>query len=341
MRRARRRWRMPCGDRADTGDAAAAGRPGHRHGGRRRCLPGRSGWRKCAFARCGWATNAGRMQHADPCWIGKLFDEAAAHGISLLDAPVTEVVCRPRPARCAFSSAVRRQASPRYNRCSTCWLGDDLSRPPAARRDAEAEKQFPVRVQVAALAEAMVAIERSGLDVEAAFRLIGTGAPAAPCVNAVGDRMIQRVYTRAIPHSVDGKDLGYAERTMKEMGIESRMAAPCDIPFPHGGPTGSSGRRYRRRRRHLDDAPPAINAAGEGHARSRRMIDHGSPISHSINGRRSVDRRQTPAMACRARRSSASSRPDGRVDGAAPRPAMAAIHILKPPVLPALLTDKW
>ena len=70
---------------------------------------------------------------------------------------------------------------------------------------------FLCGVQVAALAEAMVAIERSGLDVEAAFRLIGTGAPGSPLVNAVGDRMIQRVYTPQFLIPLMAKDLGYAE----------------------------------------------------------------------------------------------------------------------------------
>ncbi|WP_294268992.1 NAD(P)-dependent oxidoreductase [uncultured Sphingomonas sp.] len=165
-------------------------------------------------------------------WIGKLFDEAAAHGISLLDAPVTGSRVQAASGTLRFlvggeaASVAKAQSVFDVLGSETIYLG-----PSGSGAMLKLINNFLCGVQVAALAEAMVAIERSGLDVEAAFRLIGTGAPGSPLVNAVGDRMIQRVYTPQFLIPLMAKDLGYAERTMKEMGIESRMAAPAISHF--------------------------------------------------------------------------------------------------------------
>lgn len=77
---------------------------------------------------------------------------------------------------------------------------------------------FVCGVQAAALAEAMVWIERSGLDRARALEVLTAGAPGSPLVKTVSARMAAPDYTPNFHLSLMAKDIGYA---IEEAGARS------------------------------------------------------------------------------------------------------------------------
>lgn len=65
-------------------------------------------------------------------------------------------------------------------------------------------------VQIAAFAEALAALERSGIDLPKALGVITNGASGSPIVKAVAPRMTARDYTPNFHLKLLAKDIGYA-----------------------------------------------------------------------------------------------------------------------------------
>lgn len=89
---------------------------------------------------------------------------------------------------------------------------------------------FVCGVQVAALAEAMAMIERSGLDRAKALEIIANGAPGSPLVKTVSARMITPDYTPNFSLRLMTKDLGYAIAEGGKLSLHlSTAAAALDV----------------------------------------------------------------------------------------------------------------
>lgn len=84
---------------------------------------------------------------------------------------------------------------------------------------------FICGVQVASLAEAMVMIERSGLDRAKVLDVLTNGAPGSPLVKTVSARMTAPDFTPNFPLRLMAKDLGYAIREGKKLSVELTTAA--------------------------------------------------------------------------------------------------------------------
>jgi 3-hydroxyisobutyrate dehydrogenase len=84
---------------------------------------------------------------------------------------------------------------------------------------------FVCGVQVAALAEAITLVERSGLALAAALPILLNGAPGSPLVNAVGPRMASGDYTVAFMLALMRKDLAYAMAEGEANGVPLTTAA--------------------------------------------------------------------------------------------------------------------
>ncbi|KTT73557.1 NAD(P)-dependent oxidoreductase [Sphingomonas endophytica] len=175
-------------------------------------------------------------------WIATLATEAATRGIGLIDAPVTGSRAQAAAGELRFlvggDAATVDGARPvlALLGVETIHLG-----PSGSGAMLKLLNNFLCGVQVAALAEAVAAIERSGLDPDAAFRVIRTGAPGSPLVNAVGDRMMRRAYEPHFLVPLMAKDLDYAARAMKELGVDSLMAAPARSRFQTAAGQGHDG----------------------------------------------------------------------------------------------------
>ncbi len=172
-------------------------------------------------------------------WILALAAEAEARGVALLDAPVTGSRAQAAGGELRFLAGGDGQALARVQPIldilgvETVHLG-----PTGSGSMLKLINNFLCGVQVAALAEAVAAIERSDLDSDTAFRLIRTGAPGSPLVNAVGDRMLRRAYEPQFLIPLMAKDLEYARRTFAGMGVETRIAGPARELFENAAGQG-------------------------------------------------------------------------------------------------------
>jgi 3-hydroxyisobutyrate dehydrogenase len=84
---------------------------------------------------------------------------------------------------------------------------------------------FVCGVQVAALAEALVMIERSGLDRGKSLEVLTNGAPGSPLVKMVSARMTAPDYTPNFMLKLMAKDLRYAILEGKNNSVELETAA--------------------------------------------------------------------------------------------------------------------
>jgi|SRR5579862_1226672 len=84
---------------------------------------------------------------------------------------------------------------------------------------------FVCGVQVAALAEALVLIERSGLDRGKSLEVLTNGAPGSPLVKMVSTRMTASDYTPNFLLKLMAKDLRYAVQEGKKSSVELETAA--------------------------------------------------------------------------------------------------------------------
>jgi len=97
---------------------------------------------------------------------------------------------------------------------------------------------FVCGVQVAALAEALAMIERSGLDRTKAMEIIGNGAPGSPLVKAVSARMMEANYTPHFHLRLMAKDLGYAIKEGSALSVELKTAVAALDWFQRGTDAG-------------------------------------------------------------------------------------------------------
>jgi 3-hydroxyisobutyrate dehydrogenase len=93
---------------------------------------------------------------------------------------------------------------------------------------------FVCGVQVAALAEAMAMIERSGLDRAKALEIIVNGAPGSPLVKAVSARMTTRDYAPHFLARLMAKDLNYAIKESGKFSIDLATAVAALDVFQKG-----------------------------------------------------------------------------------------------------------
>ena len=84
---------------------------------------------------------------------------------------------------------------------------------------------FVCGTQVAALAEAMAMIERSGLDRTQAVDVLLSGAPGSPLVKLIAGRMTAADYTPNFFLALLAKDLGYAIQEAGALSLDLTTAA--------------------------------------------------------------------------------------------------------------------
>ena len=160
-------------------------------------------------------------------WIEELSREAAAAGCELLDAPVTgskpqaaageliflvggsaDALERARPALAAMSRAVVHVGAT------------------GAGALLKLVNNFLCAVQAASLAEAIVLIEKSGLDRDKALEVLTAGAPGSPLIKTLAGRMAARDYTPNFSLRLAAKDMDYAAGEGRRHGVPLSTVAP-------------------------------------------------------------------------------------------------------------------
>jgi 3-hydroxyisobutyrate dehydrogenase len=144
-------------------------------------------------------------------WVRELSTAAASRGCEFLDAPVTGSKMQSTAGELSFlvggESATLEKVRPVF-----AAMGKNILPlgPVGSGALLKLINNFVCGAQVAALAEAMAMIERSGLERTKALEIIVNGAPGSPLVKAISTRMTTPDYTPNFLLRLLAKDLNYA-----------------------------------------------------------------------------------------------------------------------------------
>ena len=168
-------------------------------------------------------------------WINELARAASARGCEVLDAPVTGSRTQAAAGELNFLvggntatlAAIRPVLAVMSK--SVTHLG-----PLGSGALVKLVNNFICGVQIAALAEGLAMIERSGLDRAKALEIITNGAPGSPLVKAVSARMTAADYTPHFLLRLMAKDLAYAQKEAALHSLELGTAAAALALFEKG-----------------------------------------------------------------------------------------------------------
>jgi 3-hydroxyisobutyrate dehydrogenase len=174
-----------------------------------------------------------------PAWIVELSEQAKSRGLELLDAPVTGSRMQAQEGELKFlvggSEEALAKAEPILRAMSkeVIHLG-----PVGSGAKMKLVNNFLSGVQVAALAEAIAWLERSGLDREKALEILKSGAPGSPLLAGISSRMVRRDYSVNFLLRLMSKDLQYAVEAAGTTGVNLTTAANARQLFEHAATAG-------------------------------------------------------------------------------------------------------
>ena len=172
-------------------------------------------------------------------WVRELSAAVKAQGGDLLDAPVTGSRTHAAAGELTFlvggEAATLERVRPVLAAMSKAivHLG-----PAGSGAMIKLINNFVCGVQVAALAEALTMIERSGLDRARALEVLTGGAPGSPLVKTVAGRMTAPDYTPNFHLQLMAKDLTYAIAEGQGLGLNLATATAALGEFKNGVAAG-------------------------------------------------------------------------------------------------------
>jgi 3-hydroxyisobutyrate dehydrogenase len=167
-------------------------------------------------------------------WVHELDRAAREHGCELVDAPVTGSKPQAAAGQLLFlaggSSAALDKITPILKS-----MGRDVVHvgPVGSGARLKLINNFLSGSQVAALAEALSLIERSGLDTQKALGVLTEGAPGSPLVKLLSGRMTARQYEPNFLLRLMAKDLRYAVSEAENQGLDLDMGRAALRVFEH------------------------------------------------------------------------------------------------------------
>jgi 3-hydroxyisobutyrate dehydrogenase len=167
-------------------------------------------------------------------WVHELDRAAKEHGCELVDAPVTGS----KPQAMAGQLLFLAGGSPGAVESITPALkamGRDVVHvgPVGSGARLKLINNFLSGSQVAALAEALSLIERSGLDVQKSLGVLTEGAPGSPLVKLLSGRMVGRQYEPNFLLRLMAKDLRYAVAEAELQALDLDMGRAALRVFEH------------------------------------------------------------------------------------------------------------
>jgi 3-hydroxyisobutyrate dehydrogenase len=154
-------------------------------------------------------------------WVRELAAAAAQMKCEFLDAPVTGSKSHAAGGELNFlvggDSATLEKARP-----VLAAMGKTITHlgPTGSGAMIKLINNFVCGVQVAAFAEALTMIERSGLDRAKALEILTHGAPGSPLVRTVAGRMTAPDFTPNFMLRLMAKDIGYAIQEGGKLSVE-------------------------------------------------------------------------------------------------------------------------
>lgn len=160
-----------------------------------------------------------------PKWIARWSADGAAGGCACLDAPVTGSRVQAESGELSFM--VGGEASVVASAMAVLGAMGKAVLPLGPIGSGAMFKlinNYLCGVQLASMAEAMVMIDRSGLDRDAALAALLAGAPGSPLVKTVAGRMAARDFRPNFMVRLMAKDLAYATAAADGMSLDLAMA---------------------------------------------------------------------------------------------------------------------
>jgi 3-hydroxyisobutyrate dehydrogenase len=167
-------------------------------------------------------------------WIDELARAAKEQGAEVVDAPVTGSKPQAAAGQLLFlaggSNAAVEKITPILKS-----MGRDVVHvgPSGSGARLKLINNFLSGSQVAALAEALSVIERSGLDREKALGVLTEGAPGSPLVKLLSGRMTNREYEPNFALQLMTKDLRYAVNEADRHSLDLDMGRAALRVFEH------------------------------------------------------------------------------------------------------------
>ena len=159
-------------------------------------------------------------------WVQELAATAQKQKCEFLDAPVTGSKSHSANGELSFLIGGNPATIEKLRPIFSCMGKTILSvGPTGSGALVKLINNFICGVQVAALAEAMAMIERSGLDRAQVLEFLTNAAPGSPIVKTVAARMTAPDFTPNFPLRLLTKDLGYAIREGEKLSIELMTVA--------------------------------------------------------------------------------------------------------------------
>jgi 3-hydroxyisobutyrate dehydrogenase len=172
-------------------------------------------------------------------WVQRLAKAAADAGCEFLDAPVTGSKTHAAAGELNFIVGGDPATLEKVRSVLAAMSKSILPiGPTGSGAMLKLINNFVCGVQVAALAEAMAMIERSGLDRAKAMEIIANGAPGSPLVKTVWARMAARDYLPHFLMDLMVKDLGYAIKEGGKLSVDLITAAAALDDFQNATAAG-------------------------------------------------------------------------------------------------------
>jgi 3-hydroxyisobutyrate dehydrogenase len=167
-------------------------------------------------------------------WIEELARAAKDQGCEVVDAPVTGSKPQAAGGQLLFLAGGSPAALDKINPVlKAMGRGVVHVGPSGSGARLKLINNFLSGSQVAALAEALSLIERSGLDVEKALGVLTEGAPGSPLVKLLSGRMTARQYEPNFALQLMTKDLRYAVNEADRFALDLDMGRAALRVFEH------------------------------------------------------------------------------------------------------------
>ena len=160
-----------------------------------------------------------------PAWIAELAEGASAAGKRFLDAPVTGSRNQAQAAQLTFLVGGDEDVLDEVRPVLTAMSKQIVHvGPSGSGAKLKLVNNFLSAVQVASFAEALVWLERSGLDVAKSVEFLKSAAPGSFVINGVAPRMTAHNYDVNFYLKLMAKDLLYAEKEASTVGLSLQTA---------------------------------------------------------------------------------------------------------------------
>jgi 3-hydroxyisobutyrate dehydrogenase len=167
-------------------------------------------------------------------WVHELDQAAKEAGCELVDAPVTGSKPQAASGQLLFLAGGAAAAVERLTPVLKA-MGRDVVHVGGVGAGARLKliNNFLSGSQVAALAEALSLIERSGLDVQKSLGVLTEGAPGSPLVKLLSGRMVSKQYDPNFLLRLMAKDLRYAVAEAEAQALDLDMGRAALRVFEH------------------------------------------------------------------------------------------------------------